>query len=328
MSAEVASETLPQNIAAEKEDVTKDLGFGTVVTRDSRQRLLNRDGSFNVRRKGLAFWSSLSPYHSLLTISWGKFLGLMTFYFLLLNALFALAYLACGAGALSGTMVEHGYGAFWQAFFFSVHTFATIGYGNVSPIGMAANFIVVIESFTGLLATALITGLIFARFSRPTARIVFSDSAVIAPYKNITGFMFRITNARKNQLIELNAKVSLSLYASETGPTNRRFHRLTLERERVDFFPLSWTLVHPIDEQSPLWGYTPERLQHEDAEFIILLSGTDETVSQMVHTRSSYKASEIVWNAKFSNIYEPLVADEPVTIDVGKIHDIEKLPRE
>jgi inward rectifier potassium channel len=324
MRADVASEPLPQNLPAEEE--LKDLGFGAVVTKESRQRFVNRDGSFNVRRTGLPFWSSLSPYHLLLTVSWGKFLSLMTLSFVLLNTAFALAYLACGAGALSGAMVEQGYSAFWQAFFFSVHTFATIGYGNISPIGMAANLIVVIESLTGLLATALITGLIFARFSRPTAKIVFSQQAVIAPYKNITAFMFRITNARKNQLISLEVKVNLSLYESGNGPTNRRFHQLSLERARVDVFPLSWTIVHPIDEHSPLHGYTAERLQQTDAEFVILLTALDETSTQTVHTRSSYKCNELVWGAKFSNLYEPITATEPITIDVGKIHDIETLP--
>ena len=326
MNAEVASEPLPQNIIAEEE--ARDLGFGAVVTKESRQRFVNRDGSFNVRRTGLPFWPSLSPYHLLLTVSWGKFLSLMTLSFVLLNVVFALAYLACGAGALSGTMMAQGHNDFWQAFFFSVHTFATIGYGNVSPVGMAANLIVVFESLAGLLATALITGLIFARFSRPTAKIVFSHHAVIAPYKNITALMFRITNARKNQLIGLEVKVNLSLYLSGNGPTNRRFHQLSLERSRVDFFPLSWTVVHPIDEQSPLHGYTAERLQQSDAEFVILLTALDDTSAQTVQTRSSYKFNEVVWQAKFSNIYEPITADEPITIDVGKIHDIERLPED
>lgn len=327
MSAEVAAEPLPQPLPDEtaEEEVSKDLGFGSIVAERSRQRFVNRDGSFNAQRTGLPFWSSLSPYHLLLTVSWGKFLSLMTLSFVLLNAVFALAYMMCGEGALSGSTIEHDHSAFWRAFFFSVHTFATIGYGNVSPVGMAANIIVVIESLAGLLATALITGLIFARFSRPSARIVFSHQAVIAPYKNMTAFMFRITNARKNQLIGVEAQVTLSLHSLGNGPTNRRFHQLELERTRVNFFPLSWTVVHPIDEGSPLHGYTEEMLHQADAEFIILLTATDDTSTQIVHTRSSYKASEIVWGAKFSNIYEPIADDEPVRIDVSKLHDIEKV---
>ncbi len=323
MRAEIASELNPATIPAE--DEPKDLGLGSVVAQQSRQRFVNRDGSFNVRRAGLAFWSSLSPYHLLLTVSWGKFLSLMTLSFVLLNAVFAFAYLACGEAALTAPTEPHPYNAFWKAFFFSVHTFATIGYGNISPVGMAANLIVVVESLAGLLATALITGLIFARFSRPTARIVFSQQAVIAPYKNITAFMFRITNARKNQLVGLEVKVTLSLYVSGNGPTNRQFNQLKLERSRVDFFPLSWTIVHPIDEESPLHSYTTESLRQADAEFIILLTALDDSASQTVQTRSSYKHDELVWGAKFSNIYEPIADDEPITIDVGRLHDIEKV---
>ena len=321
MSAELAAS---ENITIEK-DEPKDLGFGSVVAKESRQRLLNRDGSFNVQRTGLPFWSSLSPYHFLLTVSWGKFLGLMTLGFVLLNAIFALGYLACGEGALSGVTTAHGDNAFWQAFFFSVHTFATIGYGNISPSGMAANLIVVVESLAGLLATALITGLIFARFSRPTAKILFSEKAVIAPYKNITAFMFRMTNGRKNQLVGMEMKVNLSLYSEGISPTNRRFHELKLERHRVEFFPLSWTIVHPIDEQSPLYGYTPERLKNDAPEFFIMLTGLDDSVSQFVHARTSYQHEEIVWNAKFTNIYEPMNDGDPITINVGRIHDIEIL---
>lgn len=324
MSAEL---TVSENIAVEKDEL-KDLGFGAVVAKESRQRFLNRDGSFNVRRAGLPFWASISPYHFLLTVSWGKFLALMTVCFLGINAVFALAYLACGDGALVGTSQAEEGGAFWKAFFFSVHTFATIGYGNISPVGLAANWLVVFESLAGLLATALITGLIFARFSRPTARILFSEKAVIAPYKNITGFMFRITNVRKNQLYGLEVKVNVSMHAPGNGPTNRRFHELKLERSRVELFPLAWTIVHPIDEQSPLYGYTEEQLKLSDPEFFVMLTGMDETASQLVSTRSSYKHEEVVWNAKFASLYAPITQQEPITIDVGKLHDIEILERE
>src|SRR5437588_7072587 len=186
-------------------DEDRDLGFGSVVSETRNIRLLNRDGSFNVTRKGLGYWESLSLYHSMLTMGWTKFFSLLLVGYLVVNLLFAGAYIACGPTALSG---ESGVQGFLQAFFFSIDTFATIGYGNVAPIGMAANVIVAVESFIGLLALALATGILFARFSRPTAKIIFSRNAVIAPYKNMTAFMFRITNARKNQLIEVEAKVN------------------------------------------------------------------------------------------------------------------------
>jgi inward rectifier potassium channel len=303
----------------------RDLGFGSVVAGESRQRLLNRDGSFNVSRDGLSFWVSLSPYHTLLTMSWLRFLSLMTLYYLLVNTLFAFAYMLCGAGALT-TPAEETYGNhFLHAFFFSVHTFATIGYGNISPVGTAANLVVTVEALIGLLSVALVTGVIFARFSRPTAKILFSQHAIVAPYRGITAFEFRLTNARKNQIIELGAKVLFARFEEQDGKSIRRFYPMTLEREQVTFFPLSWTIVHPIDEQSPLYGQTQGDLLKTNAEFLILLTGIDETFSQTVHTRSSYTGDEVIWNARFRDIYNRAVDSQTLKIDVRRLDLIERL---
>lgn len=305
----------------------RDLGFGSVVAGESRQRLLNRDGSFNVSRAGLSFWVSLSPYHTLLRMTWLRFLSLMTLYYVLVNTLFAFAYMLCGTGALT-TPAEETYGShFLHAFFFSVHTFATIGYGNISPVGTAANLVVTVEALIGLLSVALVTGVIFARFSRPTAKILFSQHAIIAPYSGVTAFEFRLTNARKNQIIELGAKVLFARFEEQNGKSIRRFYPMTLEREQVTFFPLSWTIVHPIDEQSPLYGMTHGDLLKSNAEFLILLTGIDETFSQTVHTRSSYTADELVWNARFRDIYNRAVDSQTLTIDVRRLDLIERLEK-
>src|SRR5690348_13146510 len=168
----------------------RDLGFGSVVARESRQRLLNRDGTFNVMRDGLGLLASLSLYHALLTMSWRKFFGLTALFYFGANLLFAAAYMLCGEGALSAPANSGIESRFLKAFFFSIHTLATIGYGTISPIGVAANVIVSIESFIGLFGLALCTSLLFARFTRPTAKILFSDRAVIAPYRDITAFEF------------------------------------------------------------------------------------------------------------------------------------------
>jgi inward rectifier potassium channel len=171
---------------------------------------------------------------------------------------------------------------------------------------------------------ALSTGIMFARFSRPTAKILFSRSAVFAPYRGGLAFMFRITNARSNQIVELEAKVMLARFEAENGRAIRRFYPLTLERRKVAFFPLAWTIVHPVDEASPLHGYTRERLIKENAEFLVLLTGFDETFSQTVHTRSSYRADEVVWNAKFGNLYNySKDGGEPLSIDISRLHAIE-----
>jgi inward rectifier potassium channel len=307
------------------EEANRDLGFGSVVTRESRQRLLNRDGSFNVARTGYSFWTSLGLYQWLLMISWSKFLALVSLSYIIGNMIFAVGYLLCGPGALVSAPELGLHGEFSRAFFFSVETFATIGYGNITPMGTAAHTLVTIESLIGLLGFALATGLLFARFSRPRAQIIFSKKAVIAPYHGLTAFEFRITNARDNQIIELEAKVLFARFEDEGGNSIRRFYPLTLEREKVSFFPLSWTVVHPIDESSPLNGLTDEDLRQTGAEFLILLTGIDETFSQTVHARSSYKAEEIVWRGRFSNIFNATSKKGALTIDVRRIHDIERV---
>lgn len=302
----------------------RDLGFGAVVARESRQRLLNRDGSFNVARKGLTWGSSLSPYHTLLTVSWTRFMGLLVASYLVLNGAFAVAFLACGPDALHGPYPVAGAGTgFARAFFFSVETFSTIGYGTIGPASLAANLVVTVEALVGLLWLALATGLLFARFSRPTARILFSRTAVVAPYRGKTGFEFRIANARSSQIIELEATVMLARFEDHDGRQVRRFYPLALERDAVTFFPLSWTIVHPIDEASPLQGLTRDDLRRTNAEFLVLLTGIEETFAQQVYARSSYRWDEVVWGARFADILHHPTGDEALTIDVSRLDRIE-----
>jgi inward rectifier potassium channel len=307
------------------EDEIRDLGFGAVVARESRQRLLNRDGSFNVARKGLGWLSSLSLYQALLTMPWLGFLGLVVAAYLLTNALFAGAYLLCGPGALSVAPEQAQMSPLAVAFFFSVETLATIGYGHITPATTAASVVMTLESLVGLLGFALATGILFARFSRPTAKILFSRKALIAPYRGGSAFEFRIANERSNQLIEVEAKVLFSHVEGAGEARGRHFHELSLERQKVAFFPLAWTVVHPIDERSPLWGMTPQRLRDGDAEFLILLTGIDETFSQTVHARSSYKFDEVVWQARFGDVFNRPTDGGPLTIDVSRVHAIERV---
>jgi len=297
----------------------KDLGFGSVVGGRNEKRLLNRDGSFNPRRDGLPLLRSLSFYHYFLTISWPKFFTIVIAGYLGANALFAVAYLACGTDSLIGAEPARLGGAFWRAFFFSVETIGTVGYGNVSPNNFPAHIVMTIESLTGLLMFALGTGILFSRFSRPTAALMFSTRAVISPHRGRTAFMFRVTNARTNQLVELEAKV---LFSRIEG-VHRRYDQLTLERSRVTFFPLSWTVVHPIDEKSPMFGMTEDEMRSKDAEVMILLSGMDETFSTVVHGRSSYKPEEILFGHRFVNLYNAIDDDGVVSIDVRKLSHTE-----
>jgi inward rectifier potassium channel len=307
------------------EDPDRDLGFGSVVTRESRQRLLNRDGSFNVLREGLNPLTSLSLYHDLLTMTWPRFLGLVVLFYLLVNAVFAGAYMACGPGALNGAAAATPGERLVESFFFSVQTFATIGYGGMSPRTLSAHLLVTLESLVGLLGFALATGILFARFSRPTAKILFSRHAIIAPYRGITAFEFRLANARSNELIEVEAKVILSRFRLDGK--GREFVALKLERDRVVFFPLAWTVVHPINESSPLYGLGPEDLDAADAEFLILLTAFDETFSQTVHTRSSYTAEDVIWGASFASLFKPQRDDGLLSIDIDHLDEIQRVPR-
>jgi len=306
-------------------DINSDLGFGSVVARESRRRLLNRNGSFNVKREGLSFLQSLSAYHYFLTMSWTRFLGYAMGAYLAANALFAVAYVGCGDDALTGFPTQGAGERFVTAFFFSVHTLATIGYGNIAPQNLESNIVVVFESLVGLLGFALAAGIVFARFARPMAQIVFSDNAIIAPYRGFTAFMFRIVNQRSNELVQLEAKVMLTRRKRGVDG-EREFIQLKLERENVIFFPLTWTIVHPIDEKSPLHGMTERDLLGCDSEFLVMLNGFDETFSQTVHTRSSYRGDEVVWGARFKSIFNPPKPDGTLSVDIRKLHDIERIP--
>ena len=320
-SSTLSDQPVPVPPSAEEE--FKDLGFGTEVARGARRRLLNRDGSFNVVRDGLNPFSSLSFFHWLLTISWPRFLGFITGSYVAVNALFAVAFLLCGPDALQSSSGSFATQPFYRAFFFSVDTFATIGYGNIIPVGVAANTLVTIEALINIVGVALATGVIFARFSRPSAKIVYSRNAIVAPYRDKTALEFRIANARSSQLIEVQIQVILTKLERADGTTVRKFYDLSLERHHVVFFALSWTVVHPIDPNSPMWGLTQKDLVDSEAELLVLLIGTDETLSQTVHSRSSYKADEIVWGAKFANMFMRTEAEGIIGMNMSRIHDIE-----
>ena len=296
----------------------RDLGFGNVVT-GSAQRMVNHDGTFNVRRTGQSLLTSLNLYHTMLDLSWRTFLLLILLLYFLSNLVFGIFYAMLGPGSLidiSSTPTDN---LFVRGFFFSVQTFATIGYGTIQPSGIFPNLLVTIESYYSLLANALITGLVFARFARPTAKVIFSETAVIAPYRGISGLMVRVVNGRRNHLIEVSATMIFTRFVEKNGRVERRFDELKLERDQVSFLPLSWTIVHPITSDSPLYGITREEVDRSDAELIVLLKATDETFAAIVHTRSSYKAPEVRVGYKFVNLYNQVPEGEPVSIDIRKL---------
>lgn len=265
------------------------------------RRAINRDGSFNVRKQGVRL-ADFNPYLYMIDTSWPRFLLLVFLGFLVINGIFGGLYILVGADHLQGA--DTGMSVYANAFFFSVHTLTTVGYGDIYPKGFPANLVSAVEAMTGLLGFALATGLLYGRFSRPSARIVFSDSMLVTPYQDATSLQFRIANGRNNVLMELEARVLFMTVENVNGQPKRDYSDLELERRKVYFLPLTWTIVHPIDSNSPLYGKTAQDLERTGAEFLILIKGFDDTFSQVVNARYSYRHDEIVWGAKFTPVFK------------------------
>jgi inward rectifier potassium channel len=280
-------------------------------------RIMIQDGRFKFQ--GIGAWYSYwrDPYHLMLTVPWPGFLFLIALAYIGINGLFASAYLLGGdniANARPGSLVD--------AFFFSVQTFASIGYGAMTPKTFYANILVTFEAWVELLSLAVITGLAFARFSRPTARVLFSEVAVITPYQRVPTLMFRAANQRRNQVLEAQMLVYLMMdEISEEGTRMRRFYDLNLTRSRTPSFVLTWTAMHPIDEQSPLYGLSQESLLQAKATFSVSLSGIDETVNQTIYARHVYAAQDIRENHRLVDIFSD-TPDGHREIDYTKFHDV------
>lgn len=297
-----------------------DLGLGNKIF-DKKNRVINRDGSFNLKRKGLPFFESFSIYHWLISMSWFKFCSLILAAYLLVNIFFATLYFIGGDANFEGIQTNNNFDRFLNEFFFSTQTFTTVGYGRINPVGVYSNIISSIESLSGLLSLALATGLLYGRFVRPVAKIIYSDNALIAPYKDITGFQFRIANKRSDhQMVDTEVDVLLSRVENDA----LKFYNLKLEYKKISMFTATWTVNHPIDEESPLYGLTEEDLKEMDSEFFVLLKGFDDTFAQQVHSRSSYKYNEIVWGAKFVSVYGKS-DDGETTIELDRISEITRI---
>lgn len=300
--------------------INDDLGLGVKAV---PSRWVNKDGAFNVKRAGLPRFRPYEMYHSFITMSGARFLGLVLLGYLAANALFAGVYLAVGmdhftrpggAGFLDRAL---------DAYFFSAQTLTTVGYGQISPRGHLASLVASLESLLGLLSFALVTGLLYGRFSRPHAQIRFSREALLAPYGEGTALMFRLANLRSNQLIEVEASVTLSLL--EPGSDRRRFFPLTLERDRINLFPTSWTVVHPVDAASPLAGLGAEELRRDRAEVIVLVKAFDDTFSQTLYQRTSYTHEELRCGARFLPMAAP-GAGGATEVDLSRVDAWEPVP--
>lgn len=278
----------------------RELGFGKYLTTSGR--LMNANGSFNVRRQQVGIGDNVY-YHLIMMPTW-QFFSIAFLLFGLTNMIFALLYLLVGIEQLNGLSTDGTWiDDFLGAYFFSSQTLTTVGYGHISPSGLAASALASIESFLGLLTFALISGLLYGRFSRPTARIVFSENLLVAPYREGQALMFRMANVRRSELLETEVQMIVTLnQRDEKEDVVRRFFALDLELSKVTFFSMSWTIVHALNDKSPLFGFTEQDLLDSAAEFLIMVKGNDEANEQTVHARKSYIAEEIVWNARFKPV--------------------------
>jgi inward rectifier potassium channel len=281
------------------------------------RRSINRDGSFNVRRRG-GSWRDFHPYLTLLNMTWSDFFLAVFASYLFVNLVFATGYFLLGPDALRGSALANGGHRFWTDFFFSAQTLTTVGYGNIAPVSAGANVLSVIEALSGLLGVALATGLLFGRFSRPSARIAFSERILMAPYQDRSSVQFRILNLRPNVLMEIQAHMILMTVEGPPGALTRRYQPLKLEREELYFLALSWTIVHPIEEDSPLFGKTREDLERLQAEFVVMIKAFDDTFAQSVHARYSYRYDELVWQAHFQPAFE-MDGDGNMILNVDRV---------
>jgi inward rectifier potassium channel len=283
-------------------------------------RIVTQDGRLEF--KGIGTWYSYwrEPYHLLLTAPWPIFLFLIALAYAGVNSLFAVAYLI-GGDNLNNVRP----GSFIDAFFFSVQTFASIGYGVMTPKTFYADVLVAFEAWVELLSLALITGLAFARFSRPTARMLFSEVAVITPYEGIPTLMFRAANQRRNQVLEAQMQVYfMHQVVSVEGARFYRVFDLNLVRRQIPNFRLTWTVMHTVDEQSPLYGFTLESLREANAQVVISLSGVDDELSQTIYARHTYGVQNILENHRFIDIIH-YTEEGDREIDYTKFHDVEPI---
>lgn len=281
----------------------KELGFGTIAS-NKGQRLMNRDGSANVRRIGGPSFSVSDTFHRLTTMSWTRFFTLILISYMVANIIFATFYYLAGPQHLGIPVTGNFLHDYLECFFFSTQCFTTIGFGRVNPQGMMSNVLASLEGLVGLMAFAMATGLLYGRFSRPRAHLLHSDNLLIAPYRgDSTAAMFRIASTRKHSLlIENTVSLSVGFNEDENGTVKRRFFVLSLELDKINFLASSWTLVHPINEESPLYGKTWEEIEKGRTEFMVLFKAMEETTSQTVLERFSYFVDDIVNAAKFESM--------------------------
>ena len=294
-------------------------GFGANAS-DYGGRFVNKNGQPNIKKKGVNFLERISWYHSMLALPRWKFIILIFSFYIIVNFVFACIYYAAGVEHLNGISGDNNLEKFGEAFFFSIQTFTTVGYGHVSPSGFLVSAIAAIEALTGLLSLALATGLFYGRFSKPVAYLKFSENAVIAPYKDITALMLRIAPFKNTTLTDAEAKLTLGMAVEENGKVVNKFFSMDLEFSKANALTLNWTIVHPITEDSPIYGFTKEDFENTRGEILVSIKAFDDMFSNTVVARSSYTFKEIVYGAKFIPMYHRNEDSNATILDLEKLN--------
>ncbi len=289
-------------------------------TRPARSGVVSRIGNREVIKLGTRRLGVRDAYYLIHTLSWKAFFGGVLAIYLAVNLVFATLY-SLGDHAIANARP----GSFADSFFFSVETLATVGYGEMSPGTLYGHIVATTEIVTGMLSLAVITGLMFARFSKPTARALFSRVAVVTPFNGAPMLMLRAANERRNSIVEASASLSLSrVEVTLEGTTFRRFYDLKLERGRSSLFALSWTIMHRIDETSPMFGVDAAALAAQDAQLQISITGIEESLAATVHARSDYAHDAILFDRRFVDVVRP-APDGRVYVDLDRLHDVEPI---
>jgi inward rectifier potassium channel len=288
--------------------------------------LLNRDGTLNVHYPKRVI-SLDDLYYDVIKLKWPGLLLLLFLTFLLINILFGTVFFLLPVKDFDGYQTTSGVLSHWlESFFFSVQTFGTIGYGKIAPTGTLANFIVTLESFFGLLFTAISTGLVYHRFSKPTAKVLYSDVAVIQKFDETPWILFRIVNERANSLSDVHFKASLVI--QDPHHHYKSLYDLGLEHDSTPIFSLSFTLSHEINSNSPLFGLSLQEMEDRQAEIFISVTGVDPVFHQPVFSKFSYLPSEILMDHTFVDIFEESTSKKAygkLSVDISKISAVEKI---
>jgi inward rectifier potassium channel len=303
--------------------LNNDTGFGEDPSKYGG-RFVNKDGSYNIIRKGVKMQYRVSVFQQMIAMPLWEFSLLVLVFFVCVNIIFAFIYYFIGMGEFTtvpGSNVLH---YLVHLFFFSVQalTTVTVDYNQIAPAGFWASFISSFEALCGLMTFAILTGLIYSRFARPRSYLMFSRQALISPYKGGTGLMFRLASYKdRHNLIDANVHVNLGLNVEENGKSSYKFYSLPLERFHIDTLNMNWTIVHPIDERSPLQNFSWEDLQHAQAELFIQVTGFDEVFSATVVRMTSYFYNEIIYGAKFRPMYHESDDDTTTILELDKLDD-------